>query len=131
MRAIQQDGARQNNQVSLSGLLNAIEGVPSSDGRILVMTTNCRDQLDVALIRPGRVGMDVKFTLASKEQIISIFHHMYAHEGRTNLADMAAEFANQVPDCQYSPADIQNYLWKHSDPNCAVMEAQKQFPTKE
>ncbi|EEH06969.1 mitochondrial chaperone BCS1 [Histoplasma capsulatum G186AR] len=130
MRAIQEDGAKQNNQVSLSGLLNAIDGVSSSDGRILVMTTNCRDQLDAALIRPGRVDMEVKFTLASEEQIKSIFQHMYAHKGHTNLADMAAEFANQVPNCQYSPADIQNYLWKHSDFNCAVIEAQKQFPTK-
>ncbi|EDN11144.1 predicted protein [Histoplasma mississippiense (nom. inval.)] len=66
MRAIQEDGARQNNQVSLSGLLNAIDGVSSSDGRILVMTTNCRDQLDAALIRPGRVDREVKFTLAAK-----------------------------------------------------------------
>ncbi|OJD22506.1 hypothetical protein ACJ73_06149 [Blastomyces percursus] len=127
-RATQQDSTRQNNQVSLSGLLNAIDGVSSSDGRILVMTTNCRDQLDAALIRPGRVDMEVEFTLASKEQIKSIFQHMYTPEGDTKPTGMATEFANRVPDCQYSPADIQNYLWKHDDPNRAVTEAQDQFP---
>ncbi|KKZ62363.1 hypothetical protein EMCG_03230 [[Emmonsia] crescens] len=130
-RATPQDSARQNNQVSLSGLLNAIDGVSSSDGRILVMTTNCRDQLDAALIRPGRVDMEVEFTLASKEQVKSIFQHMYTPEGDTKPTDMATEFANRVPDCQYSPADIQNSLWKHNDPNRAVTEAQEQFPMKE
>ncbi|KAG5296543.1 mitochondrial chaperone ATPase BCS1 [Histoplasma ohiense] len=131
-RALQQeDGARQNNQVSLSGLLNAIDGVSSSDGRVLVMTTNCRDQLDAALIRPGRVDKEVKFTLASTEQIQSIFQHMYIHEGHTNPAEMAAEFAKRVPDRQYSPADIQNYLWRHDDPTSAVRGAQEQFTTKE
>ncbi|OJD16109.1 hypothetical protein AJ78_03689 [Emergomyces pasteurianus Ep9510] len=128
MRAIQEDGARQNNQVSLSGLLNAIDGVSSSDGRILVMTTNCRDQLDAALIRPGRVDMEVEFTLASKQQINSIFQHMYPNKER--MASMATEFANRVPDSQYSPAEIQSYLWKHHDPNCAVAKAREQFPMK-
>lgn len=43
------------NSVTLSGLLNALDGVASSEGRILFMTTNYLDRLDPALIRPGRV----------------------------------------------------------------------------
>jgi mitochondrial chaperone BCS1 len=39
--------------ISLSGLLNAIDGVASHEGRVLVMTTNHPEQLDAALIRPG------------------------------------------------------------------------------
>ena len=42
------------NRVTLSGLLNALDGVASSEGRIVFMPTNYVDRLDPALIRPGR-----------------------------------------------------------------------------
>ena len=41
------------NRLTFSGLLNAIDGVTSTEGRILFMTTNHVDKLDPALIRPG------------------------------------------------------------------------------
>ena len=41
--------------VSFSGLINALDGVRSQEGRILFMTTNHREKLDPALMRPGRV----------------------------------------------------------------------------
>jgi chaperone BCS1 len=63
--------------ISLSGLLNAIDGVASHEGRVLVMTTNHPEKLDPALIRPGRVDMQVAFTLATKHQIREIFSKMY------------------------------------------------------
>ena len=44
--------------VTFSGLLNALDGVASSEERIIFMTTNHLEHLDNALIRPGRV--DVK-----------------------------------------------------------------------
>ena len=40
--------------VTTTALLNAIDGVASKDGRILIMTTNHPEKLDSALIRPGR-----------------------------------------------------------------------------
>jgi chaperone BCS1 len=45
-------------RVTMSGLLNALDGVASSEERVLFMTTNFLDRLDPALVRPGRV--DVK-----------------------------------------------------------------------
>lgn len=64
--------------ISLSGLLNAIDGVASHEGRVLVMTTNHPEKLDPALIRPGRVDMEVEFTLATRAQIQEIFIRMYS-----------------------------------------------------
>lgn len=46
------------NRVTFSGLLNCLDGVASTEARILFMTTNYLERLDPALIRPGRV--DVK-----------------------------------------------------------------------
>lgn len=48
-------------QVTLSGLLNMVDGLWSSSGheRILVFTTNHKDRLDPALLRPGRMDMHI------------------------------------------------------------------------
>ncbi len=69
---------KQNPGISLSGLLNAIDGVASHEGRVLVMTTNHPEKLDEALIRPGRVDMVVEFTMATKSQIQELFVRMYS-----------------------------------------------------
>ncbi len=56
-------------QLTLSGLLNAIDGVFSCHGRILIMTTNHPEVLDSALIRPGRVDSKYLFDNCNKDQI--------------------------------------------------------------
>ncbi|KAH6611439.1 AAA ATPase [Trichoderma cornu-damae] len=63
--------------ISLSGLLNAIDGVASHEGRVLIMTTNKPEALDEALVRPGRVDVQVKFSNASSIQAGELFHRMY------------------------------------------------------
>lgn len=65
-------------RLSLSGLLNILDGVASQEGRVLVMTTNHVEKLDKALIRPGRVDMTVEFTLADEAIIGAIFRAIYA-----------------------------------------------------
>ncbi len=67
--------------ITLSGLLNAIDGVASHEGRVLVMTTNFPDKLDDALIRPGRIDMKVEFTNATHAQIYELFLRMYTPDG--------------------------------------------------
>ncbi|OIW29586.1 hypothetical protein CONLIGDRAFT_334278 [Coniochaeta ligniaria NRRL 30616] len=63
--------------ISLSGLLNAIDGVASHEGRVLIMTTNKPESLDDALIRPGRVDLQVGFTNATRDQAKELFERMY------------------------------------------------------
>jgi chaperone BCS1 len=41
---------------TLGEILNVLDGVPERHGHILVMDTNALQQLDKALIRPGRVN---------------------------------------------------------------------------
>ncbi|KAF1951613.1 P-loop containing nucleoside triphosphate hydrolase protein [Byssothecium circinans] len=64
--------------ISLSGLLNTIDGAASHEGRVLIMTTNCPEKLDPALIRPGRVDLQVHFTLSTRDQTRDIFKRMYS-----------------------------------------------------
>lgn len=63
--------------ISLSGLLNAIDGVASHEGRVLIMTTNKPESLDEALVRPGRVDMQVAFFNANSTQAGELFKRMY------------------------------------------------------
>jgi chaperone BCS1 len=60
-------------KVSLSALLNVIDGVGSHEGRILIMTTNHITCLDEALIRPGRVDKKVELGLADKKMTADLF----------------------------------------------------------
>ena len=49
------DKAAPTASLSLSGLLNAIDGLYASEGRLLFMTSNKPQSLDPALVRPGRI----------------------------------------------------------------------------
>jgi chaperone BCS1 len=60
-------------KVSLSALLNVIDGVASQEGRVLIMTTNHITRLDEALIRPGRVDKKVELGLADKKMTADLF----------------------------------------------------------
>ena len=73
------DKKTQKNGVSFSGLLNAIDGVASQEGRIFIMTTNHIEKLDDALKRPGRCDVTEKLDLASRSQMIRLFTRFYAH----------------------------------------------------
>ena len=89
------------NTITLSGLLNAVDGVASQEGRVLIMvslqlwhmrspaapyyltanrrrqTTNHPERLDQALTRPGRVDLTIKFDFANRQQIKDLFLRMY------------------------------------------------------
>ena len=63
--------------VTLSGLLNAIDGVAAQEGRLLFMTTNHREQLDPALIRPGRVDVQCCLQNATKSGAGELFDQFF------------------------------------------------------
>ena len=56
-------------RVTLSGLLNVLDGVSSREGCVVFMTTNHASRLDPALARPGRVDKKIEFSSATRDQI--------------------------------------------------------------
>lgn len=68
-------------ELSLSGLLNALDGVASPHGTIFVLTTNSPDVLDSALTRPGRIDVKVEVGLPDSITATNMFQHFYP--GRT------------------------------------------------
>ncbi len=109
-------------RATLSDVLNAIDGVVASSGRILVMTTNLKDMLDTALTRPGRSDVDVEIGHASAEQAERLFTRFFP--GRVTAA---REFAGLVP-CGTSMAAVQEILVKaHESYSIALDMARKEW----
>ncbi|CAE6442542.1 unnamed protein product [Rhizoctonia solani] len=81
------------NTLSLSGLLNCLDGVAAAEGRLLFATTNHIERLDPALSRPGRMDVWVDFKNASRWQAEEIFKNFFpskpptAPEDEPNLDD--------------------------------------------
>jgi chaperone BCS1 len=80
--------------VTFSGLLNALDGVASSEERIIFMTTNHAERLDPALIRPGRVDMKEMLDDAAGEQACRLYTKFYGRR----VGDESAPEDGESPD---------------------------------
>jgi mitochondrial chaperone BCS1 len=96
--------------VSFSGLLNAIDGVAAQEGRALVMTTNHRERLDPALIRPGRADVHVELGTVGADAAARLFARF--HPGDVAGADA---FRRALGSLRYTPAELQGWLLTHAD----------------
>lgn len=72
---------KEDDRVSFSAVLNALDGIAAPEGRIVVMTTNHIAKLDPALIRPGRIDLRVEIGLATADQASRMFSRYYGADG--------------------------------------------------
>ncbi|KAL4719630.1 hypothetical protein ACJJTC_008997 [Scirpophaga incertulas] len=109
------------NRVTFSGLLNCLDGVASTEARIVFMTTNYLERLDPALIRPGRVDMKEFVGYCNQEQIELMFLRFYKGEQAPETREEVCEIKKLV-----SPAQIQGYFMfhKHSTPEAVLSDVQ-------
>jgi chaperone BCS1 len=103
-RAANHDRDRRRGGPTLAGLLNAIDGVASSDGRLLIMTSNHPEKLDPALVRPGRVDLRLPFRLLGRKDVRRMY--LRFHPGEEENAET---FATLVP-VPTSAAELQRRL---------------------
>ncbi|XP_025747331.1 mitochondrial chaperone BCS1 isoform X2 [Callorhinus ursinus] len=110
-------------RLTFSGLLNALDGVASTEARIVFMTTNHVDRLDPALIRPGRVDMKEYVGYCSHWQLTQMFQRFYPGQAPS----LAEAFAGRVLQgtTQISPAQVQGYFMLYkNDPAGAIHNAE-------
>lgn len=102
--------------VTVSGLLNAIDGIGSKDGRILFLTTNHPERLDAALVRPGRIDRKFELSYATWEQLERAFRWFFRDAGLSDdqLKMYSHAFAAMMP-AQCSMAQAQQELLLHRD----------------
>lgn len=84
------DQSSDGSTLSLSGLLNALDGVAAAEGRLLFATTNHIERLDPALSRPGRMDVWVNFTNATKWQAEGIFKCFFPSRSLKDKAESSA-----------------------------------------
>lgn len=116
-------------RLSFSGLLNALDGVTSAEERIIFMTTNHRDRLDLALIRPGRVDYHQHIGWADSHQASKLFSNFFPEHN--HLADKFGGAIGKYGG-RVSPAAIQGHfiLYKNS-PQEAVENVTNLFEKSE
>ena len=129
-------------RISLSGLLNALDGVGAKEGRILFAIASRYEALDPALRRPGRIDYLVEFKLASRDQAGELFKEFYLFTPRASphkdhatsedvaiseeLDVLAGQFKESIPEREFSMDALQGYLMMHKNqPHRAVEGARK------
>ncbi|KAE8334332.1 P-loop containing nucleoside triphosphate hydrolase protein [Aspergillus arachidicola] len=125
--------------VTLSAVLNAIDGVAAQENRILIMTTNHPERLDPALLRAGRVDMKINMGPAQWQEARQIFLMVYLQPTDAHFMEitplsipanpdwrledidnLSTAFASGIPSGCFTAAELQRYLlqYKH-DPSAA------------
>jgi len=67
------------NSVTLSGLLNALDGFSAPDNVLFIMTSNQIEALDPALLRPGRIDYRLYLGHATAAQKVELYRRFFPH----------------------------------------------------
>jgi chaperone BCS1 len=109
------DGRRPLGALSFSALLNTLDGAGAVEGSIAILTTNHRDRLDPALIRPGRCDRVFELGYLTPETCAKMFLCFFPHP------ELAAIVAQKLGSYRVAPAAWQNYLQAQDDADLAVV----------
>lgn len=83
--------------VSLSGLLNALDGVATPNGLIVILTTNDIDKIDEAVIRPGRVDVALEISYIDRDQLDRLV---------TNVLGESVDVGDCTPQDEVTAAEV-------------------------
>lgn len=89
-------------KLTLSGLLNCLDGVIELHRGIVIMTTNHPEKLDEALVREGRVTVKLELNNMNKPEMLDLLKYHYPDE----IIDM--DKFNKIEDGKISPAKVEN-----------------------
>ncbi|KAL2521076.1 Cytochrome [Forsythia ovata] len=112
------DGVPEDEKITLSGLLNFIDGLWSScgDERIIVFTTNHKDRLDPALLRPGRMDVHIEMTYCT----FSGFRILASNYLKTEEHKLFPTIQELLTKVDATPAEIAGELMKSDDADIAL-----------
>ncbi|XP_062004531.1 AAA-ATPase At2g18193-like [Rosa rugosa] len=110
-----------NTRLTLSGLLNFIDGLWSScgDERIIVFTTNNKDKLDPALLRPGRMDVHIHMSYCTPSGFrVLASNYLGIHE--SNPHRLSGEIEGLIESTEVIPAEVAEELMKSDDADVAL-----------
>lgn len=71
--------------LSISGVLNALDGVVGLDNIVVIMTTNHLEKIDSAILRKGRVNLIIEIGLLSDESVKEYINYSYGEQDFTGI----------------------------------------------
>ncbi|GLT39175.1 hypothetical protein SLA2020_133810 [Shorea laevis] len=100
-------------QVTLSGLLNFIDGLWSScgDERIIIFTTNHKEKLDPALLRPGRMDVHIHMSYCTP----CGFKVLAANYLGIKDHQLFPEIEEAIGSTEVTPAEVAEQLMRSDD----------------
>jgi hypothetical protein len=101
--------------ITLSNFLEVLDGIIEMDGRIIVMTTNKRHLMDSALIRPGRIDLDLELKPPSITLIGYIFKFMYEEVSSSEFLELFEKYGRYLVGNVASTAKVIN-CFMYTDP---------------
>ncbi|XP_050383147.1 AAA-ATPase At2g18193-like [Argentina anserina] len=117
----EESNEQSNTKVTLSGLLNFIDGLWSScgDERIIVFTTNNKDKLDPALLRPGRMDVHIHMSYCTPRGFrVLASNYLGIHE--SNPHRLCGDIEGLIDSTEVTPAEIAEELMKSDDVDVAM-----------
>lgn len=110
--------------IDLNFLLNLFDGILETPGRLMIMTTNHPEKLDKALVRPGRIDLNIKFEKMTHKYMEEMFEYFYQDTIIKSYYTFDESFDNL-----FTPAQLIQILGVHySDPDKAYSEINKHRP---
>lgn len=95
------------NNITMQGILNCMDGFNSVEGVILFITTNHPNNLDSALLRPGRIDMNIELTCLDRYQAYNMYFSFMKNDLYFN------EVWDYIKDKQVQPCVFQEFLFKN------------------
>lgn len=110
--------AKSGREITLSYLLNILDGISNADGRIFIASTNHVEKIDPAALRPGRIDIRIDLKRASVSIVREIISHWYeCYDKHHSCANYHSEFerlwdknSSRFTDEKLKPCDILNVL---------------------
>ena len=100
--------------VTLSSLLNLMDGVTGAHGRITIMTTNHPEKIDSALLRAGRCDLKIKVGLCDEDGIRQLYKLYFD-------TDISEADLDKIRDLKLTPADVTSvFLTTRAVPDVAI-----------
>ncbi len=99
-------------KLDLATLLNVLDGVRETPGRIIILSTNHPERLDDALLRPGRFDLQIHFKKHSRAVLQE--HVADFYEVPLTEAEVAALSVPSL-DEKWTPAEVSQVLFRYMD----------------
>lgn len=110
-------------KLTLSGILNFIDGLWSSSGdeRIIIFTTNHKDRLDPALLRPGRMDVHINLSYCTVDGF-RILASNYLGIGDEDKDDhpLLGKIDGLIKSTEVTPAEVAEELMRSEDADLAL-----------